>query len=444
MDEYIHHSLCSEIFQSKHYRKEALKELKKMGVDLPSDAKHDKICEALQKTVCRINDFDESCNDGEVSFTCGGKQYCMTPSALKKKMKDPKWNARFSRTQKRKLDRVTMRESSAQKQLPCHVLSGSESACLSNGACQYHKGQSLIGALFANGKKMRNAGECHMSPSHMRKIRKYAETKKNTGISREMLESAIMDLLFEQAEKSRAKYRFSSTIEMYQFYDGLARIDNERAYHMYNMNTDELLEAVIELSDPVEPRGIDVAKSIVSLTKVLGVNGRYFDEDNQFARHVGKAMGFKISRETSVIITACLSIVLFAVENGFVSWGLWLLLYPNGRASIKRFLKDPSNAAFFMLALSLTGIKGDTFLPNIAQLGGTLTKGLPYGAIMNQLEGVLRTVVAGQVVWGEATKDDLKRAHLGSDVKKRNAKLTGTIKSIMRKIRENERESEKK
>jgi hypothetical protein len=104
----------------------------------------------------------------------------------------------------------------------------------------------------------------------------------------------------------------------------------------------------------------------------------------------------KVNREMIYILAIALNLSFF-VLSFFVSWKVFLLLYPEGRSYLIRMFNDPLLATSFVVSLALAGISPDVIVSFIQQLSQFLGVSIPQTTALQTIGQISKELFLSQV-----------------------------------------------
>lgn len=373
----------------------------------------EKLCSVLSDTTCRIygmqEDWNANCKDStvekpfRVQIKCGQTTECLDIRDLFKDIqKDASYARKFSPDQIMRIHHLK-ELSDQKKKFPCFRYSKNPDACKAQTIvinekvfpeCMYHI-SSLFNTLLGRYDPKRVENECYMVPALVQKIQEMCRTM-GTDLLQHTLINLLSETLHQQFEKEVIGH--ISLLESYITKDEILRLIKEREYKIMQLSHKELCNELTGYTNVFMPTKVtDPLTQIEGILHLVGATNVKAESLDQF---VNKIMLFNLSRETLRILAIMLNIFLFVIENFFVSWSGWLLMFPGGRALLKSLLRDPLQATAFVYSLQMSldpaSRNKELLFKHLLMITDTLKIDIPWESIQQTLGGPLVTNLATQ------------------------------------------------
>lgn len=376
-----HDAECQRIFSNPEYRLKAIRTLTAFGIPNAEQLDGHDLCVAISKMTCSVQ-RDDACEKGpdgksikllnRIVVKCGKtkKRQCWDVVKLRKRIKNnKKFASGFSESQLVRIDKMWKATRASEDILPCNILSNSEKLCTSNDRCTYNT-RSLVNALLGRNTKY-DDGECYIAPEFLEKVSQSCEKRETKTLY------AMMDDINHNILQKEIATLYMDVDDPDKFMTDMWKVKDAMAKTTRKMSRKQLCSEIHEYGTKKSSRFSWKRTGELmelSLTK-LGIVNRYIT----FAV-MWKIVGLvkiKLTKLVVRVMTHVMNLVLFIYENLFVSWGIWLVVFPGGRALVKKMANDPTLALLFLASFMFIGLKSDPILPNIDMF--------PLDAIQNEL-----------------------------------------------------------
>lgn len=384
------------------FREEAVAIVTRMGIKDAEFMDASELCEIIGDTTCKIVQLQEGeCSDlrdssghelpmeRRIKVKCGDTYQCWDAVKLDRKIdEDRRFAAKFSSGQKRRIEMVS---NSVRKEtvLPCHALSGNVDGCNANGKrCAYGAKQGgILAAMFG---RTTTDGKCHLTKDYALMAR-----SKCSDMDLSTLRAVALDINYNnlEASKSDPAYKKMSLYEQ--------RVFDQNAQTMMQIFDERLMEssheticAIVKEFTEDDYQGqwwVMAIRWLKAISYALGIANAVVTYTTM--SKINDYLGLNLSRSKVLVITHFVNLIFWIIENGLVSWGMWMILFPKGREYLKHLFDDPVMGVFFLISMAFSGIH-EPFLVNIDHINIRI----PYEEMVPYMND------AGRIVAGVTTR----------------------------------------
>jgi hypothetical protein len=369
-----------------------------------------KLCSVLSDKTCHVvlGNIEEDCKDSTVEkpyriqIKCGGTTECLDiREVFRDIQKQPGYARKFSPDQIMRIHHLK-ELSDQKKKFPCLRYSRNPDACKAQTLiinekpvpeCMYHV-SSLFNALLGRQDPKRVENECFMAPTLVKKIQEMCRTM-GADILQHTLTNLVNETLHQQFEREVIGH--ISLLESYITKDEIVRLIKDREARIMELSRKELCDELTQYVRVLFPDKVDALTQVEGMLHLVGATNVNVDLLNSLLNKTGL---FSFSKETLRTLAILLNIFRFVIENFFVSWSGWLLMFPAGRALLQSLLRDPLQATAFIYSLQISldpaSREKEFLFKHLLMITDTLKINIPWEAIQHTLGGPLVTNLAAQ------------------------------------------------